>query len=61
MPQVPIKCAGAPQKIMYLAEVVKEKNIQPLYSHKILGVDSKHKKAIGPGRSHVKIGIQTMP
>lgn len=79
MPPVPIKCAGAPQKIMYLAEevwrergvrhkseiffatagkamfgipvfanalaeVVKEKNIQPLYSHKIAGVDAKQKK-----------------
>lgn len=81
MPPVPIKCAGAPQKIMYLAEnvfrlngvrhkskvifatagkamfgiptfsnalaeIVKEKGIEPKYMHKISGVDAEKKEAI---------------
>lgn len=81
MPPTPIKCAGAPQKIMYLAdhvfrnngirhktaiqfatagkamfgipvfsnaldEVVKEKNIEPLFQHKLVGVDADKKEAI---------------
>lgn len=81
MPPPPIKCAGAPQKIMYLAEnvfrdhgirhktkiqfatagkamfgiptfskaldeIVKEKNIEPKFLHKIIGVDAKNKEAI---------------
>lgn len=81
MPPVPIKCAGAPQKIMYLADhifrnngvrekskiqfatagkamfgipvfaealakIVKEKNIEPVYQHKIIGVDAEKKEAI---------------
>ena len=81
MPPTPIKCAGAPQKIMYLAEhifrnkgvrnkskiqfatagkamfgipvfakaleeIVKEKNIEPKYQHKIVGVDAEKKEAI---------------
>ncbi len=80
MPPVPIKCAGAPQKIMYLAEnifrnngvrhksqvqfatagkvmfgvpsfskaldvIVKERNIEPLFSHKIAAVDAHQKIA----------------
>jgi sulfide:quinone oxidoreductase len=80
MPPVPIKCAGAPQKIMYLAEnifrlngvrhkakiqfatagkamfgiptfsnalekLVKEKDIEPKYLHKIVGVDADKKEA----------------
>ena len=80
MPPVPIKCAGAPQKIMYLAdhifrnngvrhkskiqfatagkamfgiptfanalaEIVKEKDIQPLFQHKIVGVNPDKKEA----------------
>jgi sulfide:quinone oxidoreductase len=81
MPPPPIKCAGAPQKIMYLADnifrdhgirhkvkiqfatagkamfgiplfsaaldqIVKEKSIEPLFSHKIVGVDAEKKEAI---------------
>jgi sulfide:quinone oxidoreductase len=81
MPPVPIKCAGAPQKIMYLAdnifrnhgvrhktqiqfatagkamfgievfsnallEIVKEKNIEPKFLHKIIGVEPEKKEAI---------------
>jgi sulfide:quinone oxidoreductase len=81
MPPPPIKCAGAPQKIMYLADnifrdhgirhkvkiqfatagkamfgiplfsaaldqIVKEKSIEPLFSHKIVGVDAQKKEAI---------------
>lgn len=81
MPPVPIKCAGAPQKIMYLAENIfrnngvrekskvifatagkamfgipafgdalnkirKEKGIEALFLHKLLGVNSDKKKAI---------------
>lgn len=81
MPPPPIKCAGAPQKIMYLAdnifrdhgirhkiqiqfatagkamfgvplfsaaldEIVKEKNIEPKFLHKIVGVDVEKKEAI---------------
>lgn len=81
MPPPPIKCAGAPQKIMYLAEnvfrnngirhkakiqfatagkamfgvpvfakaldeIVKEKNIEPKFLHKIVGVDAEKKEAI---------------
>lgn len=81
MPPVPIKCAGAPQKIMYLADhvfrkngvrenskiqfatagvamfgipvfaealgkIVKEKNIEPKFQHKIVGVDAEKKEAI---------------
>lgn len=81
MPPTPIKCAGAPQKIMYLAdhvfrnsgirhktaiqfatagkamfgipvfsnaldEVVKEKNIEPLFQHKLVGVNADKKEAI---------------
>lgn len=80
MPPVPIKCAGAPQKIMYLAEnifrlngvrhksqvvfatagkamfgiptfsnalekLVREKEIEPKYLHKIVGVDANKKEA----------------
>lgn len=80
MPPTPIKCAGAPQKIMYLAEnifrdhgirhktevmfatagkamfgipvfsaaldkVVKERNIKPLFMHKLVKVDSNNKIA----------------
>lgn len=80
MPPVPIKCAGAPQKIMYLSEnifrlngvrhktkvqfatagkamfgiptfsnalekLVKEKDIEPKYLHKIVGVDAEKKEA----------------
>lgn len=80
MPPPPIKCAGAPQKIMYLAEnifrdhgirekseihfatpgkamfgvpvfaealakIVEEKNIQPHFLHKIVGVDGHKKEA----------------
>lgn len=81
MPPPPIKCAGAPQKIMYLAEnifrnrgvrqniaikfatagkamfgiptfanalekIVDEKDIEPLYSHKLVAVDANKKEAI---------------
>lgn len=81
MPPPPIKCAGAPQKIMYIAEnifksngikhktkiqfatagkamfgvpvfakaldeIVKEKNIEPKFAHKIVGVDAAKKEAI---------------
>ncbi len=81
MPPVPIKCAGAPQKIMYLAEnlfringvrhkakiqfatagkamfgiptfanalekLVHEKEIEPKYQHKIVGVDAAKKEAL---------------
>lgn len=81
MPPPPIKCAGAPQKVMYLAEnifrnngirhkakiqfatagkamfgvptfskaldeIVKEKNIEPKFAHKIVGVDAEKKEAI---------------
>lgn len=81
MPPPPIKCAGAPQKIMYIAEnifknngikhktkiqfatagkamfgvpvfaqaldeIVKEKNIEPKYMHKIVGVDAEKKLAV---------------
>lgn len=81
MPPTPIKCAGAPQKIMYLAddifkkngvraqseihfasagkaifgiptfanalaEIIKEKNIQTHFNHKIIGVDADKKEAI---------------
>ena len=81
MPPTPIKCAGAPQKIMYLAEnifrnrgirhmtqiyfatagkamfgipvfsqaldkIVKQKNIEPKFLHKIVGVDVEKKEAI---------------
>ncbi len=81
MPPVPIKCAGAPQKIMYLAEnifrdhgvrhktqiqfatagkamfgiptfsnaldqIVKDRNIEPLFLHKLSGVDAEKKEAI---------------
>jgi sulfide:quinone oxidoreductase len=81
MPPPPIKCAGAPQKIMYLADhifrdhgvrdktqiqfatagkamfgvpvfskaldqIVKEKNIEPKFLHKIVGVDAAKKEAI---------------
>lgn len=81
MPPTPIKCAGAPQKIMYLADnifrnngvrhktqiqfatagkamfgiptfataldaIVKEKDIHPLYSHKIVGVNAEAKEAL---------------
>lgn len=81
MPPPPIKCAGAPQKIMYLADnifrdhgirhktqiqfatagkamfgvpvfskalddIVKEKNIEPKFLHKIVGVDAKNKEAV---------------
>lgn len=81
MPPTPIKCAGAPQKIMYLAEnifrdhgirhktqiyfatagkamfgipvfadaldiIVKQKNIEPKFLHKIVGVDADKKEAI---------------
>lgn len=81
MPPTPIKCAGAPQKVMYLAEnifrnngvrnkskiqfatagkamfgialfakalaeIVKEKNIEPKYQHKIIGVDPEKKEAL---------------
>ena len=81
MPPTPIKCAGAPQKIMYLAEhifrnkgvrnkskiqfatagkamfglpvfakaldeIIKEKNIEPKYQHKIVGVDAEKKEAL---------------
>lgn len=81
MPPPPIKCAGAPQKIMYLAdnifrdhgirhktkiqfatsgkamfgvpvfataldEIVKEKNIEPKFLHKIIGVDVEKKEAV---------------
>lgn len=80
MPAVPIKCAGAPQKIMYLADsafrnqgvrnkievhfatagkaifgvpefakaldkVVKEKNIQTHFMHKLTGIDAEKKMA----------------
>lgn len=80
MPPVPIKCAGAPQKIMYLAEnvfrnnhvrnqinitwasagkamfgiptfakplseLVKEKNINTKFQHKIIGISPEQKKA----------------
>ncbi len=80
MPPVPIKCAGAPQKIMYLADnifrnkgvrekskiifanagkamfgvpvfsqaldaIVKEKDIEPKFSHRLTGVDAKNKEA----------------
>lgn len=81
MPPPPIKCAGAPQKIMYLAdnifrdhgirhktqiqfatagkamfgvpvfakaldEIVKEKNIEPKFLHKIIDVDAEKKEAV---------------
>ncbi|MGZ3768041.1 MAG: NAD(P)/FAD-dependent oxidoreductase [Bdellovibrio sp.] len=81
MPPPPIKCAGAPQKIMYIAEnifrskgisnktkiqfatagkamfgvpvfakaldeIVKEKNIEPKFAHKIVGVDAAKKEAM---------------
>jgi sulfide:quinone oxidoreductase len=81
MPPTPIKCAGAPQKIMYLADsmfrqngvrdkvqvhfaaagkvifgvpefakaldkVVKEKNIQTHFMHKLIGIDAAKKTAI---------------
>ncbi len=81
MPPVPIKCPGAPQKIMYLAEnvfrnngvreniqvqfatagkamfgipvfsqalekVAKNRNIEPKFMHKIVGVDVANKEAI---------------
>lgn len=81
MPPVPIKCAGAPQKIMYLADnvfrlngvrhkskiqfatagkamfgiptfanalekIVQEKNIEPKYQHKIVGVDAGSNEAM---------------
>ncbi len=81
MPPPPIKCAGAPQKIMYLADnifrdhgirhktkiqfatagkamfgipvfanaldqIVKEKNIEPKFLHKIIGVDAEKKEAV---------------
>lgn len=81
MPPPPIKCAGAPQKIMYIAEnifknngikhktkiqfatagkamfgvpvfaqaldeIVKEKNIEPKFMHKIVGVDAEKKLAV---------------
>lgn len=81
MPPPPIKCAGAPQKIMYLAdaifrdhgirnqtqiqfatagkamfgvpvfaaaldEIVKEKDIEPKFLHKIVGVDAEKKEAL---------------
>jgi sulfide:quinone oxidoreductase len=80
MPPTPIKCAGAPQKIMYLADstfrqngvrdkvqvhfaaagkvifgvpefakaldkVVKEKNIQTHFMHKLVGIDAAEKTA----------------
>lgn len=80
MPPVPIKCAGAPQKIMYLADnvfrnrgirhkteiifatagkamfgiptfanaldkIIKEKDIHPLFSHKLIAVNPKKKVA----------------
>jgi sulfide:quinone oxidoreductase len=80
MPPVPIKCAGAPQKIMYLAEnvfrlngvrhkskiqfatagkamfgipifanalekIAREKDIEPKFLHKIVGVDAEKKEA----------------
>lgn len=81
MPPVPIKCAGAPQKIMYMADdlfrkngirhktsiqfatagkvmfgvpafskelekVVNAKQIEPLYSHKIVGINASQKEAV---------------
>lgn len=81
MPPTPIKCAGAPQKIMYLSDdvfrkngvrhkssihfatagkamfgipvftaalekLIKEKDIEPHYMHKIVGVDAEKKEAI---------------
>ena len=81
MPSTPIKCAGAPQKIMYLADsmfrqngvrdkiqvhfaaagkvifgvpefaqaldkVVKEKNIQTHFMHKLVGIDAAKKTAV---------------
>ncbi|MGZ3771298.1 MAG: NAD(P)/FAD-dependent oxidoreductase [Bdellovibrio sp.] len=81
MPPTPIKCAGAPQKIMYLADdifkkkgignkskiifatagkamfgiptfaetlnkIVKARNIEPKFAHKIIGVDANKKEAI---------------
>jgi len=81
MPPVPIKCAGAPQKIMYLAEqifhrnevrektkvifatagkamfgipvfaealqkIVNERGIEPLFLHKIVGVNASKREAI---------------
>lgn len=80
MPPTPIKCAGAPQKIMYLADhvfrkngirqkttiqfatagnvmfgvpifaealdkVVKEKEIEPLFQHRLLAVNASKRKA----------------
>jgi len=81
MPPPPIKCAGAPQKVMYLADhifrnhgvrskteilfatagkamfgvpvfataldqIVKEKDIHPRFSHKIVAVDGNKKEAL---------------
>ena len=81
MPPVPIKCAGAPQKIMYLADnifrdhgvrhksevifatagkamfgipvfaealnsIVKEKDIHPKFSHKLISVNAATKEAV---------------
>lgn len=100
MPPTPIKCGGAPQKIMYLADtifrkngvrekshiqfvsagaaifgiptfaktlekIVKDKNIETKFAHKIVGVDAEKKEAIfevhtadgTTSRSHLKYDL----